>query len=116
MVYKASGRYWFHIRAQEPRSWPLRCVTAEISTVVKGSRWGAWVFNRYADHHEQQCKPGNGITIEHKVGERWYVYWEASDAYPPTHDRRSSRGVIKGVPRAVAKDLYAGLGYGWVSL
>jgi hypothetical protein len=106
MIYDPSGRYWGNAPVAEPRSIPRRCFVADIATVVKGSRWGAWSFSSYALHHQGRCHPGNGYVVEHKIGRRWYVYWEGSDLYPPTHGRYGARGV----PRAIAKDLKAGLG------
>jgi len=95
MVYSASGRYYGGISVTQPRSVPLRCFAADIATVVRGSRWGAWTFSRYADQvqHAKQCRTGNGIAIEHKIGKLWFV----------------GSFTLKAVPRAVAKDLMAGL-------
>ena len=78
---------------------------------MKGSTWGGWSFSHYADQpsHEHQCRTGNGVTIEHKIGQRWYVLWEGSDGYPPTHDTKVGPLTLKAVPRAVAKDIIAGL-------
>ena len=111
MIYTASGRYYGAGYDNEPRSAPLRCFVADISTVVRGSRWGAWSFSRYAiePKHEQQCRTGNGMSIEHKIGRRWYVLWEGDQGYPPTHDKREGSITLQGVPRAVAKDLDAGI-------
>ena len=109
MIYSASGRYYANGKAGEPRSAPLRCFTVDIATVMKGSQWGAWTFSTYADTHEQQCRIANGITIEHKIGNRWYVFWEGSEGYPPTHKTRIGTRTLMGVPRAVAKDLVGGL-------
>jgi hypothetical protein len=86
MVYEPSGRYYHDLPVAEPRSIPLRCFIADISTVMPGSRWGAVAFSKYATHHAQQCRIANGIGIEHKIGTRWYMLWEGSDGYPPTHD------------------------------
>jgi hypothetical protein len=110
MIYSASGRYYGNSKVAEPRSAPLRCFSADISTVVNGSRWGAWTFSKYAETHEQQCRIANGITIEHKIGKQWYVLWEGSEGYPPTHKTRVGTLTLMGVPRAVAKDLTRGLG------
>lgn len=111
MIYHASGRYYGAGFASEPRSAPLRCFVADISTVVRGSRWGAWSFSRYAiePKHVRQCRTGNGMSIEHKIGRRWYVLWEGDQGYPPTHNRREGSITLQGVPRAVAKDLDAGI-------
>jgi len=110
MVYTANGRYYGDGNVAEPRSAPLRCFAADISTVVKGARWGAWTFSTYAETHEQQCRIANGITIEHRIGKQWYVFWEGSEGYPPTHKTRVGTLTLMGVPRAVAKDLDRGLG------
>lgn len=111
MVYDASARYYGGVSVREPRSAPLRCFTGVIATVVNGSRWGAWTFSHYADQpsHVAQCRTGNGVVIEHKIGQRWYVLWEGSAGYPPTHDTKVGSFTLKAVPRAVAKDLIAGL-------
>lgn len=111
MVYGASGRYYGGIAVAMPRSVPQRCFVAEISTVVRGSRWGAWTFSSYAydPTHERQCRTGNGIAIEHRIQRRWYVLWEGSEGYPPTHRTKSGSLILQAVPRAVAKDLIAGL-------
>jgi hypothetical protein len=109
MIYSASGRYYGNARVAEPRSAPLRCFTADISTVVNGSRWGAWTFSEYAEAHEQLCRIANGVTVEHKVRNQWYVFWEGSEGYPPTHKTRVGTLTLMGVPRAVAKDLDRGL-------
>jgi hypothetical protein len=105
MIYRASGRYYHGLTVAEPRSVPLRCFVADISTVVKGSRWGGWTFSRYADDHPRQCRTANGSTVEHEISGRWYVYWEGSDGYPPRHPAHG----LRGVPRPIAKDLFAGL-------
>jgi hypothetical protein len=111
MIYSASGRYYGGGDENEPRSAPLRCFVADIATVVRGSRWGAWSFSRYATEpkHEQQCRTGNGMAIEHKIGTRWYVLWEGDRGYPPTHNKREGSITLRGVPRAVARDLEAGI-------
>jgi hypothetical protein len=111
MIYNASGRYYGAGLDKEPRSAPLRCFVADISTVVRGSRWGAWSFSRYAiePKHVRQCRTGNGMSIEHKIGRRWYVLWEGDQGYPPTHNKREGSITLQGVPRAVAKDLDAGI-------
>jgi hypothetical protein len=105
MIYGASGRYYHHLSVAEPRSVPLRCYVADISTVVRGSRWGAYSFSRYAAHHERLCRAGNGYVVSHKIGSTWYVLWEGAEGYPPVHPRFG----LKGVPRAIAKDLASGL-------
>jgi hypothetical protein len=111
MIYNASARYYGGSNENEPRSAPLRCFVADIATVVDGSRWGAWSFSAYATEprNEQQCRTGNGISIEHKIGKRWYVLWEGDEGYPPTHNTREGSITLQGVPRAVAKDLEAGI-------
>lgn len=112
MVYDASGRYWGGGSVAEPRSAPLACFKADIATVVGGSQWGAWRFSNYAAQpaHQAQCRIANGITIEHKLRGRWYVFWEGSEGFPPTHNTRVGSRTLPGVPRAVAKDLMRGLG------
>jgi hypothetical protein len=111
MIYNASARYYGGSNENEPRSAPFRCFVADIATVVNGSRWGAWSFSAYAiePRHEQQCRTGNGISIEHKIGKRWYVLWEGDQGYPPTHNKQEGSITLQGVPRAVAKDLEAGI-------
>jgi hypothetical protein len=111
MIYNASSRYYGGGDENEPRSAPLRCFVADIATVVKGSQWGAWSFSAYAiePRHEQQCRTANGISIEHKVGKRWYLLWEGDEGYPPTHNQREGSITLQGVPRALAKDLEAGI-------
>jgi hypothetical protein len=111
MIYNASSRYYGGGNENEPRSAPLRCFVADIATVVKGSQWGAWSFSAYAieSKHERQCRTGNGMSIEHKVGKRWYLLWEGDEGYPPTHNQKEGSITLQGVPRAVAKDLDAGI-------
>jgi hypothetical protein len=111
MVYDASARYYGGGDENEPRSAPLRCFVADIATVAKGSRWGAWSFSTYATNpeHAQQCRTGNGMSIEHKIGNRWYVLWEGDEGYPPTHNKQEGSIKLQGVPRAIAKDLEAGI-------
>lgn len=111
MVYDASGRYYGGGSVSEPRSAPLRCFVADIATVVKGSQWGAWSFSAYAiePQHQLECRAGNGASIEHKIAGRWYVLWEGDEGYPPTHDKREGSLTLQGVPRAVARDLLAGI-------
>jgi hypothetical protein len=106
MIYHASGRYYANGGGGGAlRSAPLRCFKADISTVVQGSRWGAWTWSTYGDTHLKQCQTANGVTIEHKIGKQWYVFWEGSDGYPPTHKERVGTMTLMPVPRAVAKDL-----------
>jgi hypothetical protein len=106
MLYGASGRYWNGAMVAEPRSVPLRCFVADVATVVRGSRWAAWSYSRWALHHLRRCRAGNGYVVAHKIGGTWYVVWEGAEGYPPRH--ASLRGQ-KGVPRGIAKDLRAGL-------
>ncbi len=110
MIYNASGRYYGGGNENEPRSAPLRCFVADIATVVRGSQWGA-SFSRYAiePKHQQQCRTGNGMAIERKIGTRWYVLWEGDQGYPPTHNKREGSITLQAVPRAVARDLEAGI-------
>ena len=111
MVYHASGRFYGGAPVDEPRSAPLACFKADIANVVRGSQWGAWTFSNYAYEpaHQAQCRAGNGITVEHKLHGRWYVLWEGSAGYPPTHPTRVGSLTLQGVPRGVAKDLERGL-------
>ena len=111
MIYHASARYYGAGNPDEPGSAPLRCFVADIATVVKGSQWGAWSFSAYATEpsHQTQCRTGNGMSIEHKLGKRWYVLWEGDQGYPPTHDKREGSITLQAVPRAIAKDLEAGI-------
>jgi hypothetical protein len=111
MIYNASARYYGGGTVNEPRSAPLRCFVADIATVGKDSHWGAWSFSAYAiqPKHQQQCRTGNGISIEHKIGKRWYVLWEGDQGYPPMHNKQEGSITLQGVPRAVAKDLEAGI-------
>jgi hypothetical protein len=111
MIYNASARYYGRADVNEPRSAPLRCFVADIATVRGGSRWGAWSFSAYAiqPKHQQQCRTGNGISIEHKIGKRWYVLWEGDQGYPPVHNKQEGSITLQGVPRAVARDLEAGI-------
>jgi hypothetical protein len=111
MIFHASARYYGGGNVNEPRSAPLRCFVADIATVRKGSRWGAWSFSSYAiqPKHERQCRTGNGMSIEHKIGRRWYVVWEGDQGYPPVHNKHEGPITLQGVPRAVAKDLEAGI-------
>ncbi len=111
MVYSASGRFYGGDPVDEPRSAPLACFKADIATVDGGSQWGAWRFSSYATQpaHELQCRVANGITIEHKLHGRWFVLWEGSEGYPPTHTPREGSITLQGVPRAAAKDLERGL-------
>jgi len=111
MVFHASGRYYGGLPVDEPRGTPLACFQADISTVGKGSQWGAWSWSAYGEQpaHVQRCRTANGVAIEHKINGRWYVLWEGSDGYPPTHTMRVGSLTLQGVPRAVAKDLIHGL-------
>lgn len=111
MVYQASGRYYGGLRVDEPRSAPLRCFEGDVSTVVKGSQWGAYGWSAYgfASANERKCRAANGITILHKMKGRWYVLWEGSDGYPPTHPENDGNFTLQPVPREVAKDLVRGL-------
>jgi hypothetical protein len=101
MVYSASGRFYGGAPVDEPRSAPLACFKADIATVAGGSQWGAWRFSSYATQpaHEVQCRVANGITIEHKLHGRWFVVWEGSEGYPPTHTTREGSITLQGVLR-----------------
>jgi hypothetical protein len=74
---------------------PARCIRADISTVVPGSRWGGFAFNPSA----RSCaRYGfNGVTIEFKAGRAFQVKWSGSSGYP------------KNVPRRIFNDLSRGL-------
>jgi hypothetical protein len=111
MIYEASGRYYHDLKVAEPRSAPLKCFKADISTKQPGSTWGAWTFanTSYVLHHQAECRAGDGIVFEHKIDGTWYVVWEDSDGYPPTHNETIDGYAYQGVPRSVAKDLAAGL-------
>jgi hypothetical protein len=111
MVYQASGRYYGSLRVDEPRSAPLRCFEGDISTAVRGSQWGAYAWSAYgvAPVNERKCRAANGIAILHKLDGRWYVLWEGSDGYPPTHREHEGNFTLQPVPRNVAKDLIRGL-------
>ena len=111
MVYMASGQDYGHEPVGEPDSLPLRCFVGDIATVVRGSAWGAWTWSSYGDQpaHARQCRTANGITIERKIGGRWYVFWEGSSGYPPTHTMTEGSLTLRGVPRTIAKDLIRGL-------
>jgi hypothetical protein len=111
MIYHASSRYYGGGSENEPSSAPLRCFVADISTVVKGSQWGAWSFSNYAIEpaHQRQCRVGNGVAIEHKISGRWYVLWEGDEGFPPTRPTPSGRLTLQPVPRPVAKDLLSGI-------
>jgi hypothetical protein len=114
MVYESSTRYYGGGGVGgEPRSEPLRCFDAVIATVVKGSRWGAWAYSRYAFRHRRRCPVGDGIDIEHKIHARWYVFWEGSEGYPPTRTTRQGSITLKGVPRFIARDLTARMAAHW---
>lgn len=98
--------------ASEPRSTPLKCFVVDIATVVKGSRWGGWTFSAYAYasmHNQLQCHAGNGWGVYHKIKGRWYALWEGDEGYPPTRTTHYGSDTYLGVPRAVAKDIRAGL-------
>lgn len=47
------------------------------------------------------------MSIERKVGRRWYVLWQGDEGYPPTHSQRAGSITLHGVPRAIATDLEA---------
>lgn len=102
MMYHA-GSHYAGLSAKTvdaPRAYPLRCAIADIATVVKGSRWGAWSFSPRRAHDATCAKWGsNGWVIEHKIGRRWYVLAEGSEL--PGH--------VAGVPHRIAVDLVKGL-------
>ena len=102
MMYHAGSHYaGLSAKAVDaPRAYPLRCAIADIATVVKGSRWGAWSFSPRRAHDAGCAKWGsNGWVIEHKIGKRWYVLAEGSEL--PGH--------VAGVPHRIAVDLVKGL-------
>lgn len=111
MIYGASGRYYGGTPVAVSTAVPLRCFKTDIATVVKGSQWGAYAFSSYAERpsHQRQCRTGNGVVVAHKIGRRWFVYWEGSDGYPPTRDTNEGTFTLRAVPRRIAKDLFAGL-------
>jgi hypothetical protein len=111
MVYHASARYYGGLPVDQRHSTPLRCFQGDISTVIKGSQWGAYGWSAYgvAPANERRCRAANGITILHKIRARWYVLWEGSDGYPPTHPEKDGQFTLQPVPRSVAKDLIRGL-------
>jgi hypothetical protein len=109
MIYQASGRYFGGVAVAEPRSAPLKCFVADVSTVAGAGQWGAWTFSSFAGGHPGECRAANGVVTEHRIDGRWYVLWESSDGYPPTHNRRIGSHTYLGVPRSIAKDLVAGL-------
>jgi hypothetical protein len=102
MMYHA-GSHYAGLPAKEvdaPKAEPLRCAIADIATVVRGSRWGAWSFDpRRTNDHGCRRWGSNGWVIEHKIGKRWYVLAEGSEL--PGH--------VAGVPHRVAVDLVKGL-------
>lgn len=100
--------------ANLPRSTPLKCFVVDIATVVKGSRWAGWTFSRYAYanmSNQRRCNTGNGWSIYHKIRGRWNVLWSGDEGYPPTHTTHYGSSVYPAVPRAIAKDVKAGLSY-----
>lgn len=103
MQYRA-GSHYDHQSAKDvdvPNAFPLRCAVADIATVVKGSRWGAWIFNSRLKRDPVCARwASNGWTIEHRIGRRWYVVAEGSEVYTG----------IPGVPQRIAADLLKGLG------
>jgi hypothetical protein len=111
MVYHASARYYGGLPVDQPRASPLKCFEGDISTAVKGSQWGAYAWSAYgvAPANQRKCRAANGITILHKIKRRWYVLWEGSNGYPPTHRDKDGNFTLQPVPRNVAKDLIRGL-------
>jgi hypothetical protein len=95
MLYHPGNRTGSPGRVAQPKSFPARCALAVIATVVKGSQWGGYAFNSRAT----SCTRFgfDGVTIEHKIGGRWYVVWEGSSGTP------------SNVPRSVFKDISKGL-------
>lgn len=110
MIYDSSGRFYGGLTVAEPRSAPLKCFVADISTVAGGGQWGAWTFSLYADQPAHTaCRTANGITLEHRIDGRWYVLWEGSSGMPPTRTTRDGMFLLRGVPRKIARDLVSGL-------
>jgi hypothetical protein len=109
MIHQASGRYFGGMAVAEPRSAPPRCFVADVSTVARDGQWGAWTFSSFAARHAGECRAVNGLVTAHRIDGRWYVLWESSDGYPPTHNRRIGSHTYLGVPRSIAKSLVAGL-------
>jgi hypothetical protein len=71
-----------------------QCVKADISTVVKGSQWGAFVqiWNKGACRNYQ----GDDWVIEHKIGSHWEPVTSGGfDPFP----------YVRGVPNRIAHDL-----------
>jgi len=70
MLYRADS-YYDHQSAKDvdvPKAFPLRCAVADIATVVKGARWGAWIFNSRLERDPVCARwASNGWTIEHKI-------------------------------------------------
>jgi hypothetical protein len=99
MMYHA-GSHYDHLSAKQVDasvSYPLKCAIADVSTVNRN--WGGWEFNGKM-YNVSGCRKwaSNGYTIEHKIGSRWYVITEGSQAEP-----------VPGVPRKVFLDVVAGL-------
>lgn len=99
MMYHA-GSHYHHLSAKQvdaPMSYPLKCASADISTLNK--RWGGWAFNGKM-YKVKACRKwaSNGEVIEHKIGSRWYVVTEGSTIGP-----------VRSIPRKVLLDVVAGL-------
>jgi hypothetical protein len=106
MIYSVSGRYYGDGGSvNAPRSVPLKCFLAIVTSSAKAATWGAWTFSpyAYAAGHERICQAGNGVAITHRIGVRWYVYWEGSSGSPPTHHEPKYR--LEPVPTTVWKAL-----------
>ena len=63
MIYTASGRYYGNLNVAVPRSVPLRCFTADISTVVNGAGWGAWTAEN-SRCSSSDARPSTGSAID----------------------------------------------------
>jgi hypothetical protein len=98
MVYHAGNHYAPGVQVDEPRSFPLHCAKAVISTVVKGSQWGAYTLINNSHCRKYQ---GGDSTFEHKINGRWYVVTERGAG--PFFN-------VSGVPRRIGLDLLKGLG------
>jgi hypothetical protein len=98
MLYHPGNRTGSPGPVGQPKSFPARCARAEIATVVKGSRWGGYAFNS----HATGCMRFgfDGLTIEHKIGGRWYVLWEGSSGTPSNVPPRIFNDISKGLQAA----------------
>ena len=58
MVYHAGARYYGGLPVDQPRTAPLKCFAGDISTMVKGSQWGAYRWSAYgvAPANQRKCR------------------------------------------------------------